>query len=139
MKQINNYILEKLHIDKNYKTDDSHEYISQDEFLKYLTSEGNVKIESTIIIDAVSLTIPKKRRIDSYPIITIKFKDDWFDQSHIKSKHDKMIYIRNSARNRTELFIDDIDLYDKDTEKFAYTKHNANILIKLLRNRETDK
>lgn len=117
MKQINNYIVEKLHITKDYKCD-----WKVDDFVSYLT-EHNVVVDDkkSTILNFISL--PKTR----FPYFAVYFrKDGWTPFVG------DTLEIWSSTYKSIEINVKDYFQMDKAKKNCLYNEDNAKIIIRLL-------
>ena len=125
MRQLNNYISEKLHINKDYKIEDIHKEINKKDFFEYLTSN-----DVTLNSGPTTYTM----YIKSYPMITFIQSREYFVIYSYPSTNKKYVKIQ-VANNAYKTFYADalgFDMTDNDKPYFIYTLNNAQIIVDLL-------
>ena len=134
MKQIDNYILEKLHINKDYISD----FDDFDSFKEYLENHGycveqDEDLVETGISDAYNIWSkePRDGFPKGYPSFCIFVEDKCFYDEFNRIWNEPLtLYVRTSAKQ-------EIDIKKCDIIKdlgYAYNKKNADVIIKELRN-----
>lgn len=129
MKQIYNYILEKLHISKNYKVED--EITGRGKFFSYIRRQGfEIDYDSGPGIDNEWCKIYIKEK--EYPFIELKIYDDYFTD---RDKWGDDIQCVFNSNNHKEV-IDKRDLVREPGKpeyySYKYCWYNADLIIKKL-------
>ena len=128
MKQINDYIQEKLYIGKGY--DNSSLDMSIEEFLKELENNDiileNIKDEKRNLQGKI-LYVDSKR----FPVMRIKLEDGYFD-SWYPDDDKYVLEVLNDPLNVCKKSYEDI--LDINDDGFKYTRNNAKLLYKIILN-----
>lgn len=124
MKEIDNYILEKLHIGKDYKNIDINSY---KEFIEYL-GKNDIIIEMNYANDYGKIHFKDKE----YPNISVHGVDKNYIKLAINNYREIIV-----STSSWKQYGNDIDKYKFDVDKneidhVFYTYDNANAIIKLL-------
>lgn len=122
MKQIDNYILEKLHISKNYKSFNS----DFDSFKKYLKEYGyEIDLCREANSDKKTYEIFPENSNDGFPCIDIRIEDNYFTDEFNRFENGCLVIYTTPA-----------DSYEFDTDRFdvinddgyAYSENNAKLI-----------
>lgn len=131
MKDINNYIIEKLHITKKFKNEEDR--LSENDFVFYLNDNGYVLNQ---VWKSSYYIFPKKKiRGDLYTTI-IKY-EDYFIIDTEQHTDEGLIYINKDKPTNHIASYDakeeGMDITRRNGHNtFDYTKNNADILIRLI-------
>ena len=138
MKQIDNYILEKLHISKDLKLTtpiEKFKNVFEDNGYYIFTSAFDKPNES--LDRGIAMTIQPKGKVYPYIFIDmfknywVQFGDDANGEDYFtdKEKFNRHIVIFNNDTNKT-YYVSDFDIVEE--EGYAYTEENAKKLLELL-------
>lgn len=129
MKQINNYIQEKLHISKNLNTNKTMEC---KEFIEYFQENGFKVVWSSGDIDDAYISLKDKE----YPLISVGLYSDDFCIFGT-TKHDKIaVYTYDNGKVKELIDFDSSEfdfIHDRAYKTFKYTTKNADKIMNIIK------
>ena len=145
MKKINEYVTEKLHLNKDIKT---YQYLDKDEWFSYINKLGGKVIEINKKFYRIILNEYNKKYGSPDLVIYVSqndsknAEDNYFrirDLEHLRtcySKDIKIIFSKDG--DDKEYFIKRDELDKNDNKGFSFTKHNAEVIVNKLKEISND-